>query len=209
MLQSVRRPFDHPHPNELAAAYQNFDAGKFARQEFDAYVAQAKIILQSDLRAAGIGTINGLKFFDYGCGGGTFVKAAAELGADARGIDLDKEDAKFGRLHNLTIDVGDYRRLGERLGPQAFSAILINHVLEHIPRPADALKSLLRKLEPGGVLIIRVPDQDSLPAQIKLVLRKVGVKASEWGYVQPPIHLHGYSIETGRWRRSTIWRSCA
>lgn len=186
----------YPTIEELAAAYQNFNASEIARQEFNAYVAQAKIILQSDLRAAGVETLSGLKFLDYGCGGGHFVKAAAELGAEARGIDLDEEDAKFGRLHNLTIGVGDYLRLDEELGPQAFSAILINHVLEHIPRPADALKALLRILEPGGVFIIRVPDQDSLPAHIKLVLRKLGIKASEWGFVQPPIHLHGYSVQT-------------
>jgi SAM-dependent methyltransferase len=185
-----------PAIEELVAAYQDFDAGEIARQEFDAYVAQAKIILQSDLRMAGIRTATGLKFLDYGCGGGHFVKAAADLGAEARGIDLDEEDAKFGRLHEVPIDIGDYRDLDEKLGPRTFSAILINHVLEHIPRPADALTALLRKLDLGGVLIIRVPDQDSLPSHIKRVVRKLGVKISEWGFVQPPIHLHGYSTKT-------------
>ncbi len=190
----------HPQPRveQLIAAYQNFDAGELARKDFVSYVAQAKEILEADCASSGLLPIRGRRFLDYGCGGGHFVRAAAELGMEAWGIDLDEEDAKFGSEHGLRIGVGDYRAL-DQLGPQSYSAILVSHVLEHVPEPAVVIKALVAKLDPGGVLIVRVPDQDSLPSHLKRVLRSVaGIKKAEWGYVQPPIHLHGYSEKTFR-----------
>lgn len=185
-----------PTREELVAAYQNFDAGEIARQEFDDYVAQAKSILRADFAAAGLEIGSKLKFLDYGCGGGHFVKAASELGIDAYGIDLDEESRRFGQSRGLRIEVGDYRDLEARFGNQPFAAILMMHVLEHVPRPADVLRTLIGRLQPGGLLIVRVPDQDSVPSHIKRILRKLGIKTDEWGYVQPPIHLHGYGTGT-------------
>lgn len=188
----------HPQPTveQLIAAYQNFNAGKLARDDFRPYVEQAKEILKADCTTAGLLPIGGRKFLDYGCGGGHFVKAAAELGMEAWGIDLDEEDAKFGRDHGLRIGIGDYRAL-DQLGEQSYSAILANHVLEHVPEPVLVFRTLISKLDRGGVLIVRVPDQDSFPSHLKRALRRfAGIKKAEWGYIQPPIHLHGYSEKT-------------
>lgn len=190
----------HPQPTveQLIAAYQNFNAGELARNEFVPYVEQAKAILLGDCTGSCLLPLRGRRFLDYGCGGGHFVKAAAELGMEAWGIDLDEEDAKFGHEHGLRIGIGDYRAL-DQLGPQSYTVILASHVLEHVPEPAVVIKALVAKLEPGGILIVRVPDQDSLPSHLKRTLRNVGgIKKGEWGYVQPPIHLHGYSIMTFR-----------
>ncbi|MEQ1578524.1 MAG: class I SAM-dependent methyltransferase [Hyphomicrobium sp.] len=184
-----------PTVEQLIAAYQNFDAGEIARNEFNAYVEQAKDILKSDLASSSLNVDHELKFLDYGCGGGHFVKAASELGIAAWGIDLDEEDAKFGRIHGLRIAVGDFRNI-DQLGPQTYNAILLMHVLEHVPHPADVLTALIARLEPNGVLIIRVPDQSSVPSTIKRCLRRLGIKTKEWGFVQPPVHLHGYSTKT-------------
>lgn len=185
-----------PSSEQLISAYQNFDAGAIAREEFAAYVEQATEILRQDLEIAGIRPGPGVRFLDYGCGGGHFVKAAINLNIDAWGIDLDEEDAKFGRKAGLRIGVGDYRDLTSCLGLRTYSVILMMHVLEHVLQPREVLSGLLKHLEPGGVLIIRVPDQGALPSKTKMVVKRVGIKSSDWGYVQPPIHLHGYSIST-------------
>ncbi len=185
-----------PTVDALVAAYQNFDAGEIVRQEFEAYVEQAKSILRADFDAAGLQIHSRLRFLDYGCGGGHFVKAAAQLGADAYGIDLDGESQRFGQKHSLRVEVGDCREIEAKFGNQPFTAILLMHVLEHVPRPIDVLRALVGRLEPGGILIVRVPDQHSVPSHLKRILRRVGIKTNEWGYVQPPIHLHGYGRGT-------------
>jgi len=193
---NVQSLFPLPTIDELADGYQNFNAGENARNEFEAYTRQAKAILTQDFAAAGLNLEAGLRFLDYGCGGGHFVKAASELGADAFGIDLDGEARRFGEAQGLRLASGDYRSLDEAYGEQKFTAILAMHVLEHVPRPDQAFKALIDRLEPGGSLIVRVPDQGSVPSQIKQWIRGMGIKKSEWGFVQPPIHLHGYITAT-------------
>lgn len=188
-----------PSEEQLKSAYQQFNAGEIAREEFGAYVAISKKIIERDLKSAGLVKRDGLKMLDYGCGGGHFVEAAKELGIETAGIDLDEESAKFGRDRALRIGTGDYRNLANELGDVSYDVILMMHVLEHVPDPGSVLRALRRRLESGGVFIVRVPDQSALPSKLKRALRAVGIKRSEWGFVQPPIHLHGFTIETFRY----------
>jgi SAM-dependent methyltransferase len=111
-------------------------------------------------------------------------------------MDVDEESRRFGKKQGLRIEAGDYRDLQRKFGDKHFDVVFMMHVLEHIPRPSDALGAIIDMISPGGLLIIRVPDQDSLPSRIKRVIRLFGIKTQEWGFVQPPIHLHGYSIRT-------------
>jgi len=46
---------------------------------------------------------------------------------------------------------------------QTFDAITMLDVIEHLPRPVDALKKLTAALKPGGVLIISTGNTDALP----------------------------------------------
>lgn len=190
----------HPAPTAeaLRAAYQNFDAGEIARDAFEAYVAQARLVLGADLAALGIGAPSAVSLLDYGCGGGHFVAAARSLGLDAVGIDIDEEDARFGRARSLPIAIGDTARLAAAFGERRFNLVLMMHVLEHLPDPAATLAALVDHLEPGGALIVRVPDQSSFPSRLKQRLRRLGIRRADWGFVQPPVHLHGFTPETFR-----------
>ena len=42
--------------------------------------------------------------------------------------------------------------------PQSFDAITLFHVLEHIPRPREAIRLVDRALRPGGIIVVEVPD---------------------------------------------------
>lgn len=189
----VHSIFPLPKQQDLIAGYQNFDAGELARDDFAAYVRMSRSIILKDLAFLGLEPGPHLNFLDYGCGGGHFVKAATELGINARGIDLDAEDAKFGRENGLAVDVGDYHDLDACFGETRFDVILMMHVLEHMPDPLEGLRALTSRLSPRGVLIIRVPDQESVPSKIKIAIRKLGIRSDAFGFVQPPIHLHGFS----------------
>jgi SAM-dependent methyltransferase len=187
-----------PDNEALARVYDNFDAGVVARESFEEYTDNACTILKSDLQEAGIDNrAQGTKrFLDYGCGGGHFVRAAGELGFSAFGIDVDDESSKFGAQHGLAIAAGSAADVERNFGPGRFQVILVMHVLEHTLDPHQLLIDLLTKLEPGGCLIIGVPDQDSFPSRLKILMRSFGIKRSELGFVQPPIHLHGFRISS-------------
>ena len=185
-----------PDPEALSAAYQGFDAGRIAREHFRQYAELAEIMLSTELSRAGLRFSDegySASFLDYGCGGGHFVRAACNLGFRSIGIEFDPVSVAEGRKAGLDIREAGSPDRPETLDDETFDAILLFHVLEHITAPFRTLAALADRLRPGGVLVIEVPDQESLPAGIKRMARLVGMKKHEWGYVQPPIHLHGLS----------------
>jgi SAM-dependent methyltransferase len=43
-----------------------------------------------------------------------------------------------------------------------FDAVIMLHVIEHIPDPAESVREIRRVLKPGGVLVVETPRFDSL-----------------------------------------------
>jgi SAM-dependent methyltransferase len=188
-----------PLPNEedLTKAYQSFNAGELSREYFTEYCATATAILKNELYHAGIKDIPaGSRFLDYGCGGGHFVKAAQNLGYCAEGLEVDKESLEFLNKHSLKVNIGTFPSAQRVFAEYKFDVVKSMHVLEHVVSPFEVLGSICDVTESGGIIIISVPDQNSLPSWIKKKLQLFGIKNDEWGFVQPPIHLHGFCAET-------------
>jgi UDP-N-acetylglucosamine transferase subunit ALG13/SAM-dependent methyltransferase len=192
-----------PSGDELAVAYENFNAGELSRQEFELYRRHAGNMLS---RLVGKGT--GRRFLDYGCGGGHFVAAAHDLGFEAVGIELDRVSVSAGAARGLDIRQAKTDP-AESMRGESFDVMLIFHVLEHTAAPRLLLERLLRHLKPGGTLIIGVPDQDSFPSRLKRLLRAFGVKRAEYGFVQPPIHLIGFNEQSLKVMGSALGLECA
>lgn len=186
---------DQPDAVALESAYQDFDAGQIARANFDAYREQSVKILSAELVQAGLNAadLTGKDFLDYGCGGGHFVAAAGDLGLRATGLELDGESVRLARQRGLDVHSGTLPDDSSPVRGRQFDVVKIMHVLEHVPSPASLVASFHELLKPGGVLIISVPDQESVPSRIKIALRAFGIKRSDYGFVQPPIHLHGFT----------------
>jgi len=184
-----------PEISILENAYQDFDAGLLSRKNFDQYVSQAKSILLREFNRAGINEsqLGDLRFFDYGCGGGHFVAAADSFGMQAVGMEIDEEAAVAAKDRGLNVINGYLPHDMKKLERSSFHVIKLMHVLEHVPNPRLLIASLISMLVPGGILIISVPDQRSFPSKLKIFLRLLGIKKNEYGFVQPPIHLHGFS----------------
>lgn len=178
--------------NEL---YDGFAAGQRSARHWAAYVNSAckRLEWQTNLGFPGR-KLSDLTFLDIGCGGGHLVAAARELGfAQALGTEADRVAAQAARQRDLDIYVGAWPV--PELAARRFDLISLMHVLEHTLAPGLFLDQCLRCLAPGGMLTIDVPDQGSLPSYVKRVLRRIGRRRNEYGYVQPPWHLYGF-----RWR---------
>ena len=186
---------DIPNRATLEKAYQNFDAGELARKNYIAYVTQATSILShetSQFAPELVGSAGAVRFLDYGCGGGHFVAAAQHLGFTATGLELDSESVAFGQSNGLDIRRGTLPDSEPGLGSNVFDFVRSMHVLEHVPTPFSVLASIKSITKPGGLIIICVPDQGSFPSRLKIFLRNFWIKRREWGFIQPPIHLHGF-----------------
>ena len=101
---------------------------------------------------------------DVGCGSGKLMLQLARVGWAVEGAEWDA--ASVGRAHAHTgfpVHQGDAETLPQGLGP--FDLIVLSHVLEHLPRPVEALAALRRLLAPRGRLVVIVPNPESLTAR--------------------------------------------
>lgn len=93
---------------------------------------------------------------DVGCGTGNFLDYARSRGLDAYGIDVDAEAVAQARSRGLNAyQQDDLDRAGL---PDQFDVLTMWDVIEHIIDPLAALKAVLPRLRPGGVLLFETPD---------------------------------------------------
>ncbi|MBT2556922.1 class I SAM-dependent methyltransferase [Hymenobacter sp. ISL-91] len=126
----------------------------------------------------------GGKLLDYGCGTGHFLAAAKADGWQVAGWEP-----------NAGARTEASRRVGQSIGlaglvdfqEASFDAITLWHVLEHVHELNDTLRQLIRLLRPGGLLVIAVPNVESLDAQHY---------GPDWAAYDVPRHLYHFSPKT-------------
>jgi SAM-dependent methyltransferase len=108
---------------------------------------------------------------DIGCGDGLFLKVASEAGLAVEGIEFSPEGARRAALRlGRPIALGDLSRGGLLEGP--FDIVTLWHVLEHLGDPSAMLSAARRRLRPGGLLAVAVPNLDNLPMQLAYLVAR-------------------------------------
>ncbi len=102
-----------------------------------------------------------LRILEVGSGTGLFVEMAGKelRGARIQGIELNENAVSQAREKDLPVMQRDLEELGRR--GETFDAVCGFQVLEHVHRPRELLAAMVQVLEPGGVLILSVPNRDS------------------------------------------------
>ena len=98
----------------------------------------------------------GAKVLEVGAGIGCTVKVFEQAGFDAEGIDPGGEFLKYSRDQlqaNVTICT-----LEDLPQHQHFDAVLLIHVIEHLPSPVRSLKQMAGLLKPDGLLYVECPN---------------------------------------------------
>jgi SAM-dependent methyltransferase len=127
-----------------------------------------------------------LRSLDVGCGSGFVLEAARDRGWDAYGVDLNSQVVEIGREKGLNI----YNSKLEDLSPKSFGkfdVLTMYDVLEHSYNPQAMIKAAKSMLVDGGLMVIYVPNWNSL-ARLVLGVETFWI----WGI----FHLSYFSIET-------------
>ena len=105
------------------------------------------------------------RLLDVGCGTGSFLDAMRGHGWQVQGVELNADAAHYSR-ERLGLDVRTGSLEATGYSRETFDAVTLWDVLEHLPSPTVALQLVRRILKPDGLLIIRLPNADSLDAQL-------------------------------------------
>jgi 2-polyprenyl-3-methyl-5-hydroxy-6-metoxy-1,4-benzoquinol methylase len=102
----------------------------------------------------------GRRLLDVGCGDGTFLRRARELGWEGEGVDFDPGAVAAARAHGFDVRLGSIDVYAGR--SNAFDVITCNHVIEHLHDPHALLGALHRLLTPSGELWLETPNIGSV-----------------------------------------------
>ncbi len=122
------------------------------------------------------------RMLEIGCGAGTLLNTMGNWGWAAEGIDFDSAAVEGAKDAGLDVTQGDL--LSQGYDDAAFDAVVISHVVEHLPNPIDTLRECRRILKTAGVLLIITPNSESLGHRLF---------KRDWRGLEPPRHLKVYN----------------
>lgn len=103
-----------------------------------------------------LATKPGCKILDIGCSGGLFADRARAAGHHVTGVDYleipgvrDRTDA----FYQADLTQGIPAEVGT-----GYDVVIAGDIIEHLPRPKETLREILRVLRPGGELLLSVPN---------------------------------------------------
>jgi SAM-dependent methyltransferase len=141
------------HPNSLAGSPALY--GKL--EKFDWYYMRRKWEHDIALRDLG-GCKNGI---ELGCGFGDFVaRVIQETRTPFEGCEQNPTAVALANRKGIPVHLHTAEELAQSR-PGAYSAVCSFQVLEHLSRPADFLHASCKLLQPGGKLMIGLPNAES------------------------------------------------
>jgi 2-polyprenyl-3-methyl-5-hydroxy-6-metoxy-1,4-benzoquinol methylase len=124
------------------------------------------------------------RMLDVGCGRGILPAQMRDRGWQAHGIEISETAARHAReVLGLPVFVGAFEE--SPYEKESFDAIVIWHVLEHLPDPRAVLRTAYALLRPGGLLMIGVPNFDSLQAKLT---------GPDWFHLDVPRHYFHFRL---------------
>lgn len=144
---------------------------------------------ETNARAA-LGHINALvknpgTLLDIGCFCGVFLSVASQAGWDCYGIEPLVMPAVYARSHFGLRVVTDTLR-DDTYPPEFFDVVTAFQVFEHIVHPEREIEKIRRILKPGGLLVVEVPNIDTMMVRL--------LRSRHRHFVQD--HVSFYSAET-------------
>ena len=125
---------------------------------------------------------------EVGCGPGVFYKAWSDLGVKWRGVDINPYWREFGEANNIPIESGSINNISSK-----FDLIMAYQVIEHVEDPIVFIKTIIDRLNPGGIIHLELPNHDGLTSRFRKISSTI---SHDYGFIQPPMHLRAYRKKT-------------
>ena len=123
---------------------------------------------------------------DVGTGIGTLMEVASENGFRVSGVEYSPWASNFARAEKgLEVFTGTLEEA--HFPEETFDVVVLNHVLEHLDHPVGTLKEIRRILKMDGVLVIGVPNIESIMAHLL---------GAGWYSLKPDEHVWHFSPAT-------------
>jgi SAM-dependent methyltransferase len=140
------------------------------------FLAERKRIIEKYKRPGSI--------LDVGCGTAEFLKTMRRAGWKATGIDTSAEVKKY-EIEEIKIYCEDL--INMKFADRSFDVITLWQVFEHLNNPGKHLTEIWRILKDDGILIVSVPNIESLQAAIS---------RNKWFHLDLPRHKYHFSPMT-------------
>lgn len=122
---------------------------------------------------------------DVGCGKGKFLVEAMKHGWKTFGIEPTRTSFEVAKGYGLEVIAKTLFEVC--FAPKTFDVVTLWHVFEHIRSPGKVLSILNTWLKDDGLVVIAVPNIESLQAKFGKAL---------WFNLDPPRHLYHFSPKT-------------
>ena len=99
---------------------------------------------------------------EVGSGAGFFLEKAARFFEQVEGVELNPNAVKMARAKGLAVSDTDFFKLSK-----TYDAVVSFQVIEHVEQPGTMLKGMVERLNPGGKLVVVVPNQDGFLGRLR------------------------------------------
>jgi 2-polyprenyl-3-methyl-5-hydroxy-6-metoxy-1,4-benzoquinol methylase len=120
---------------------------------------------------------------DVGCGAGSFLDMAREVGCETYGLEFNQSAVLKARSKGHWISGELLENLPPDFCPQGFDLITLFQVLEHVADPIGIIQNAVERLAPGGYLSLAVPSKNG-------IYRFLRADPAQW----PPHHISWWSL---------------
>lgn len=130
---------------------------------------------------------NKISLLDFGCGSGRFLREAIESGffASVTGFEISVAYKNFLESKSLHVYSNQSQLIDEHF--KSFDVVVADQVFEHVCEPANSINSIKKVLKNKGLLVIDVPNWNSVK---RLILGK------HWKEINPIEHINMWSYKT-------------
>lgn len=152
--------FLSPRPTEQAtlSLYMEDDYFSGDKQGYADYAAQESALratFRRLIRYLASQGVTGGDLLEVGCGYGYLLDEARTQFRVRVGTDFSAGAVDQARGRADRVFLGGLDSVDEKL---RFDCIVANHVIEHVYHPRDFVKQAIRRLRPGGTVVIAAPD---------------------------------------------------
>lgn len=127
----------------------------------------------------------GGRLLEIGCGSGATLQSMQQKGWHVTGLDFDENAVSNARSKGLDVRHGQLS--AQAFADESFDAVVMSHVIEHVPAPVELLAECRRILKKGGGLVAITPNADSL------LHRRYG---RDWRGLETPRHLQIFTLKS-------------